>query len=68
MTKRKFYRTVVQVEILSEEPFGFADGESEQSNLMLDNISEAITSGPCVGAVKVLSPTHPIQTKTPIQY
>ena len=40
--KRAFYRTVIQVEILSEEPF-------RHSNL--NDVYHAITSGDCSGKV-----------------
>ena len=52
MSKRKFYRTVVQVEILSEDPFVLdeSDGNGITSPL-LDAISEAVTSGHCSGDI-----------------
>jgi len=43
MTKRKFYRTVVQIEILSEEPY---EG-SDLASIMYD-----ITEGHCSGEVE----------------
>lgn len=43
MTSRKFYRNVIQVEILSEDPM---DGD-----LNLENINYAITDGDCSGRV-----------------
>lgn len=42
-SKRTFYRTVVQIEILSEEPTDFDND--------LEAISEAITTGDCSGTV-----------------
>jgi hypothetical protein len=46
-SKRKFFRTVVTIEILSEdEPFDTDD---------LGAIAGAIDSGPCSGSVKVVS-------------
>jgi len=39
---RMFYRTVIQVEVLSEEPFSFDN---------LNSIHEAITDGDCSGLV-----------------
>jgi hypothetical protein len=41
MSKRKFYRTVVSIEILSEEPLG--------KDLDLEDLAYAIDQGPCVG-------------------
>ena len=55
MTKRKFYKTVVQVTILSEEPYIFDSSENEQSDAMLCGIATDICSGPCVGDIKVIS-------------
>lgn len=43
MTKRKFYRTVIQVEILSEEPY---EGDD------LETIKYDITEGHCSGILK----------------
>ena len=48
MSKRKFYRTVIQVEILSEEKFD-TDG-----SMNLNDIELAITDGDCSGRVKTL--------------
>lgn len=51
---RKFYRSVVTVEILSEEPFAFDDSDGNGVSCpKLDAISTAITSGDCSGAVDV---------------
>ncbi len=47
MTKRKFYRTVVEVEILSENPLEDATD--------LQAISYEITQGDCSGHVTVIS-------------
>ena len=43
MTKLKFYRTVVQIEILSEEPYECDD---------LEGIAYDITEGHCSGEIK----------------
>lgn len=42
MTERKFYRTVVQIEILSEDPYVYKD--------LLD-VHDDITDGECSGLV-----------------
>lgn len=55
MTKRKFYKTVVQVTILSEEPYVFDDSENEMSDAQLSAIATDICSGPCVGDIEVVS-------------
>jgi hypothetical protein len=47
MTKRKFYRTVVQVEVLSEEPL--IDPEN------LDTLMYEITDGGCSGSTKIVA-------------
>lgn len=44
---RRFYRTVVQIEILSEEPFGNPED--------LENVHYAITEGDCSGSVTILA-------------
>lgn len=46
MTARKFYRTVISVEVLSEEPVVFSD---------LDHVYEAISVGDCSGCWKVIA-------------
>ena len=47
MTDRKFYRTVVQIEVLSEEPLShFPD---------IDSIHYDITEGGCFGDTKVIA-------------
>lgn len=43
MTKRKFYRSVFTVEVLSEEPL--------ESDLTLDSVAYMITEGDCSGFV-----------------
>ncbi len=48
MTERKFYKTVVAVEILSEEPI-------EADGLTLDEIQHQITEGDWSGMVSVKS-------------
>lgn len=45
MTKRKFYRQVFEVEVLSDEPIQFLD---------LAEIADAITGGGCSGVVETL--------------
>jgi hypothetical protein len=40
MTERKFYRHVIMVEVLSEEPYNFQS---------LEGVEHAITSGDCSG-------------------
>jgi hypothetical protein len=40
MTERKFYRQVIMVEVLSEEPYNFQS---------LEGVGHAITSGDCSG-------------------
>jgi hypothetical protein len=45
-SKRKFYKTVVKVVVLSEEPLGNANGL-----LNLEAINYAITDGDCSGEV-----------------
>jgi len=47
MTKRKFYKTVFTVEILSEEPVG--------QEASLEEVAYAIGEGPCSGQVKFKS-------------
>lgn len=44
MSQRKFYRTIVQIEILSETPYSSTD---------LEKINDDITNGAQVGAVTV---------------
>ena len=43
MTKRKFYRTTIQIEILSEEPY---------TSVSLEDINYDITDGHCSGELK----------------
>lgn len=50
LSKRKFYRTVVQVEVLSEEPYDFED---------LEQVRYDITEGHCSGQVTTL-PTEEV--------
>ncbi len=45
MTERKFYRTVVQTEVLSESPIG---------EIGLDTLHYMITEGDCSGHVKTV--------------
>lgn len=45
MTERKFHRTVVQVEVLSEAPIGPVE---------LDTLHHMITEGDCSGHVKTV--------------
>ena len=49
MSKRKFHRTVIEVVVLSEEPFGYDD---------LADVDEAITNGACVGSFDTKSTTE----------
>jgi predicted metal-binding protein len=46
MTDRKFYKTVIQVEVLSEEPFDYED---------LADVYSAITEGDCSGKLSTWS-------------
>lgn len=46
MTKRKFYKTVFEVTVLSEEPIGEPD---------LGDIDHMITEGDCSGAVRLVT-------------
>ena len=46
MTKRKFYRTVIQVEVLSEEPYDFGGN--------LRQLGEDITTGDCSGVARTI--------------
>jgi hypothetical protein len=59
MTKRKFYRAKVTIDILSAEPFkfDFSDGNG-QTNPELNQISEGITSGHWSGNIdtKIMAP------------
>lgn len=48
MTERKFYKTLVTVEVLSEEPL---------TVLSLEQLHYMITDGPCSGHIK-----EPVQT------
>jgi hypothetical protein len=43
MTKRKFYKTTLQVTILSEEPFEWDD---------LSSVHHSVTSGDCSGDIE----------------
>jgi hypothetical protein len=45
MTERRFHRTVVQVEVLSEAPLGAVE---------LDTLHHMITEGDCSGHVKIV--------------
>jgi hypothetical protein len=45
MTNRKFHRTVIQVEVLSESPIGPVE---------LDTVRHMITEGDCSGHVKTV--------------
>ena len=46
MTGRKFYKTVLRVEVLSEDQLGWGD---------LSDVHHAITEGNCSGSVKEVS-------------
>jgi ABC-type antimicrobial peptide transport system ATPase subunit len=54
MTKRKFFKTKIEIEILSEEPF-------EWNNL--DDIKYALTEGHCSGVVKEVGHYKPLNGK-----
>ena len=43
-SKRKFYRTVVQIEVLSDEPF---------ASLLLKDIAQVVDEDPCPSRTKV---------------
>ncbi len=45
MTDRKFYRTIIQVEVLSESPLGSVD---------LETLHHLITEGDCSGELKTV--------------
>lgn len=47
-SKRKFYQTVYQVEVLSKEKF------DESGGMSLTDIDEAISSGDCSGRIKTI--------------
>ncbi len=47
-SKRKFYRTVYQIEVLSEEKF------DNEGGMSLTDIDNAITDGDCSGRVKFI--------------
>ena len=46
MTDRKFHKTIIQVEVLSEEPFGYNE---------LSDVHHQITNGDCSGTYTTLS-------------
>lgn len=55
LSKRKFYRTVVQVEILSEEPYSSTD---------LEQINYDISEGHHVGDVQLILDSEEMSGKT----
>lgn len=58
LSKRKFYRTIVQVEILSEEPYSSTD---------LEKIQDDITNGHQVGEVTVVTDSEIMDVKTCVE-
>ena len=58
LSKRKFYRTLVQIEILSEEPYSSTD---------LTKISEDIYEGSQVGNVQLILDSEEIDSKTCVE-
>jgi len=48
MARRKFYRTIIQVEVLSEDPYEYED---------LTGLAYDIENGPCSGKTSVKSST-----------
>ncbi|HEY4755765.1 MAG TPA: hypothetical protein VIH28_06910 [Ignavibacteriaceae bacterium] len=58
LSKRKFYRTVVQIEILSEEPYSSTD---------LEKINYDITEGHNVGDVTITTDSEIMDVKTCVE-
>jgi hypothetical protein len=56
MTKRKFHRTVIQVEVLSEDPLDRLINSEDPSckSTQLSAIDYLITEGGCSGEVKTI--------------
>ena len=58
LSKRKFYRTLVQIEILSEEPYSSTD---------LEKIQDDITNGHQVGEVSVVTDSELMDVKSCVE-
>ena len=54
-SKRKFYRTIIQIEVLSEEPYSSTD---------LEKINDDITNGNQVGDVTIITDSEEMDGKT----
>lgn len=54
-SKRKFYRTVIQIEVLSEEPYSSTD---------LEKINDDITNGHQVGDITIITDSEEMDAKT----
>lgn len=54
-SKRTFYKTIVQVEILSEQPYSSTD---------LEKINDDITNGQQVGNITLVTDSEEIDAKT----
>lgn len=52
MTTRKFYKTVIQVTILSEGPYVL---DEVNNGAQLSAIAADIYTGPCVGDIKIIA-------------
>ncbi len=48
---RKFYRTIIQVEVLSEEPYSLASGDAQN---VLEQVGYDIIEGHCCGTIDVV--------------
>ena len=59
LSKRKFYRTLVQIEILSETPY--------PSTTDLEKIQDDITNGAQVGEVSVVTDSEVMDVKTCVE-
>jgi hypothetical protein len=58
LSKRKFYRTLVQIEILSEEPYSSTD---------LEKINYDISEGNNVGEVSITTDSEILDVKTCVE-
>ena len=54
-SKRKFYRTIIQIEVLSETPYSSTD---------LEKINDDITNGDQVGDVTIITDSEEMDGKT----
>jgi hypothetical protein len=54
-SKRKFYRTIIQIEVLSETPYSSTD---------LEKINDDITNGNQVGDVTIITDSEEMDGKT----